>query len=212
MRKEMEATALEISKNGITSAKDLATSYFYLASAGLTAEQSVAALGAVEKFAVAGAFDMAEATDLATDAQSALGLTVNDAQANLKNMVRVTDVLVGANALANASTRQFSLSLTNQAAPAMKAFNVPLEEGIAVLAAYADQGIKAEEAGNMFSRMLRLMENLTLGPGAAAYLTESMHGAGSPQAQRIMLARLADPEGKMRLARRLAGIKDRPTQ
>jgi len=34
-----------------------------------------------------------------------------------------------------------------------------------------------------------------------------MHGAGSPQAQRIMLARLADLEGKMRLARRLAGIK-----
>jgi len=56
-------------------------------------------------------------------------------------------------------------------------------------------------------RMLRLLENLTLGPGAAAYLTESMHGAGSPQAQRIMLARLADLEGKMRLARGLAGIE-----
>ena len=61
-------------------------------------------------------------------------------------------------------------------------------------------------------RMLRLMENLTLGPGAAAYLTESMHGAGSPQAQRIMLARLADLEEKMRLARRLAGITERPPQ
>ncbi|MDQ7840834.1 MAG: 4-hydroxyphenylacetate 3-hydroxylase family protein [bacterium] len=59
-------------------------------------------------------------------------------------------------------------------------------------------------------RMLRLLENLTLGPGAAAYLTESMHGAGSPQAQRIMLARLADLEEKMRLARRLAGVKERP--
>jgi len=56
-------------------------------------------------------------------------------------------------------------------------------------------------------RMLRLIENLTLGPGAAAYLAESMHGAGSPQAQRIMLARLADLESKMQLARRLAGIK-----
>jgi len=55
-------------------------------------------------------------------------------------------------------------------------------------------------------RMLRLLENLTLGPGAAAYLTESMHGAGSPQAQRIMLARLADLKEKVRLARRLAGI------
>jgi 4-hydroxybutyryl-CoA dehydratase/vinylacetyl-CoA-Delta-isomerase len=56
-------------------------------------------------------------------------------------------------------------------------------------------------------RMLRLIENLTLGPGAAAYLAESMHGAGSPQAQRIMLARLADLEGKTQLARRLAGIQ-----
>jgi 4-hydroxybutyryl-CoA dehydratase/vinylacetyl-CoA-Delta-isomerase len=59
-------------------------------------------------------------------------------------------------------------------------------------------------------RMLRLVENLTLGPGAAAYLTESLHGAGSPQAQRIMLARLADLDEKMRLARRLAGIEERP--
>ncbi len=57
-------------------------------------------------------------------------------------------------------------------------------------------------------RMLRLAENLTLGPGAAAYLAESMHGAGSPQAQRIMLARLANLEDKMRLARKLAGIKE----
>jgi 4-hydroxybutyryl-CoA dehydratase/vinylacetyl-CoA-Delta-isomerase len=53
--------------------------------------------------------------------------------------------------------------------------------------------------------MLRLVENLTLGPGAAAYLTESLHGAGSPQAQRIMLARLADVEAKVRLAQELAG-------
>lgn len=61
-------------------------------------------------------------------------------------------------------------------------------------------------------RMLRLLENLTLGPGAAAYLTESLHGAGSPQAQRIMLARLADLETKTRLAKRLAGIVERPAQ
>jgi len=61
-------------------------------------------------------------------------------------------------------------------------------------------------------QILRLMENLTLGPGAAAYLTESMHGAGSPQAQRIMLARLANLEKKMGLARRLAGIQERPSK
>ncbi|MDD5466227.1 MAG: 4-hydroxyphenylacetate 3-hydroxylase C-terminal domain-containing protein [Anaerolineales bacterium] len=44
--------------------------------------------------------------------------------------------------------------------------------------------------------MLRLLENLTLGPGAAVYLSESLHGSGAPYAQRIMLARLADLEAK----------------
>ena len=57
-------------------------------------------------------------------------------------------------------------------------------------------------------RMLRLIENLTMGRAAVGYLVESMHGAGSPQAQRIMIARLADLEAKKRLARRLAGIPE----
>ncbi|MCB1837004.1 MAG: 4-hydroxybutyryl-CoA dehydratase, partial [Alcanivoracaceae bacterium] len=38
-------------------------------------------------------------------------------------------------------------------------------------------------------RMLRLIENMTLGRNAVGYLTESMHGAGSPQAQRIQIQR-----------------------
>ena len=42
-------------------------------------------------------------------------------------------------------------------------------------------------------RILRLIENLTLGTAAVGYRTESMHGAGSPQAQRIMIARQAQP-------------------
>ncbi len=58
-------------------------------------------------------------------------------------------------------------------------------------------------------QMLRLVENLTIGPGAVSYLTESMHGAGSPQAQRIMLARLADIAQKEQLAKDLAGIAEK---
>jgi 4-hydroxybutyryl-CoA dehydratase/vinylacetyl-CoA-Delta-isomerase len=57
-------------------------------------------------------------------------------------------------------------------------------------------------------RMLRLIENLTLGTAAVGYLTESMHGAGSPQAQRIMISRLTDMEAKKERARRLCGIHD----
>lgn len=57
-------------------------------------------------------------------------------------------------------------------------------------------------------RMLRLIENLTLGRNAVGYLTESLHGAGSPQAQRVQIARQMGLEGKIALARRLAGIDD----
>jgi 4-hydroxybutyryl-CoA dehydratase/vinylacetyl-CoA-Delta-isomerase len=57
-------------------------------------------------------------------------------------------------------------------------------------------------------RLLRLIENLTLGPGAVGYLVESMHGAGSPMAQRIMLARLANLDEKEKLALKIAGILD----
>ena len=45
-------------------------------------------------------------------------------------------------------------------------------------------------------RIMRLIENLTLGTGAVGYRTESMHGAGSPQAQRIMIGRLGNLEHK----------------
>jgi 4-hydroxybutyryl-CoA dehydratase/vinylacetyl-CoA-Delta-isomerase len=56
-------------------------------------------------------------------------------------------------------------------------------------------------------RILRLIENITLGTAAVGYRTESMHGAGSPQAQRIMIGRQGDIEGKKEFAKSIAGIK-----
>ncbi len=58
-------------------------------------------------------------------------------------------------------------------------------------------------------RILRLIENMTLGRNAVGYLTESMHGAGSPQAQRIQIARGMQLEVKKHLAKGLAGIEER---
>jgi 4-hydroxybutyryl-CoA dehydratase/vinylacetyl-CoA-Delta-isomerase len=58
-------------------------------------------------------------------------------------------------------------------------------------------------------RILRLIENMTLGRNAVGYLTESMHGAGSPQAQRIQIARQMQIDFKKTLAKELAGIEER---
>jgi 4-hydroxybutyryl-CoA dehydratase/vinylacetyl-CoA-Delta-isomerase len=57
-------------------------------------------------------------------------------------------------------------------------------------------------------RILRLIENMTLGTAAVGYLTESMHGAGSPQAQRIMISRLVNMAEKKRAAKKLCGIEE----
>lgn len=56
-------------------------------------------------------------------------------------------------------------------------------------------------------RILRFIENMCLGSSAVGYRTESLHGAGSPQAQRIMIARQGNLEGKKVLAKNIAGIK-----
>jgi 4-hydroxybutyryl-CoA dehydratase/vinylacetyl-CoA-Delta-isomerase len=55
-------------------------------------------------------------------------------------------------------------------------------------------------------RLLRLIEGMTCGTA----LVESMHGAGSPQAQRIMIERRANFERKKRLAEKLAKIGEQP--
>jgi 4-hydroxybutyryl-CoA dehydratase/vinylacetyl-CoA-Delta-isomerase len=55
-------------------------------------------------------------------------------------------------------------------------------------------------------KLLRLIENMTLGRNAVGYLTESLHGAGSPQAQRVQIARQMQLGYKQRLAQRLAGV------
>jgi 4-hydroxybutyryl-CoA dehydratase/vinylacetyl-CoA-Delta-isomerase len=57
-------------------------------------------------------------------------------------------------------------------------------------------------------RVLRLIENMTMGRNAVGYLTESMHGAGSPQAQRIQIARQMQLGYKRQLAKNLAGVKN----
>ncbi len=58
-------------------------------------------------------------------------------------------------------------------------------------------------------RMLTLIHAMSFGLVAPSYRTESMHGAGSPQAQKIMIERETDMELKQLLARTIAGVDQR---
>lgn len=75
---------------------------------------------------------------------------------------------------------------------------------------YVDKYLKGVSSVSTENRLkvLRLIENLCLGTAAVGYRTESMHGAGSPQAQRIMIARQGNLEMKKELAKKIAHIED----
>lgn len=155
MRTDLELAARRAALVTTFSNKEAAESFFFLTSAGLDTAQSLAALPAVAQFAQAGLFNMAQATELLTDAQAALGLKTADAEENLLNMVRVSDVLTRANQIANATVEQFSLSLTTKTGARLKLLNKTVEEGVATLAAFADQGVKGALAGERLNIILR---------------------------------------------------------
>jgi 4-hydroxybutyryl-CoA dehydratase/vinylacetyl-CoA-Delta-isomerase len=73
---------------------------------------------------------------------------------------------------------------------------------------YIEKYLKGVEGVSTENRMrlLRLIENLTLGTAAVGYRTESLHGAGSPQAQRVMIGRQGNIEQKKKLAKRIARV------
>jgi 4-hydroxybutyryl-CoA dehydratase/vinylacetyl-CoA-Delta-isomerase len=89
------------------------------------------------------------------------------------------------------------------------ALQIPTESGL-TLGDWCNKFFKGTEGVTTENRMriLRFLENICLGSSAVGYRTESMHGAGSPQAQRIMIARQADYETKKQLAKDIAGIKE----
>ena len=162
MKEDMTEAAIKAASTTQFSAAQTAEAYFFLASAGLNAQQSIAALPQVTKFAQAGMFDMAKATSLAANAQSAMGLKVKDAQQNLANLTRVTDVLVKANTLADATTQQFSEAITTKAGGAARIAGKEIEELVATLAVLADQGVKGAEAGTALNIVYRDLQTKSL--------------------------------------------------
>jgi len=87
--------------------------------------------------------------------------------------------------------------------PSAKDFEDP------VTGPYIKKYLAAADGVEVVDRMkvLRLIENLVAGSGSVAYLIESVHGAGPPMAQRIMIGRQAGLESKINLAKEILDIQ-----
>ncbi len=155
--KAMGDAAIEMSRSSTFGAAEIAKAYYHLASAHLNAQQSMKAMPAIINFAQAGVMELHTAARLATTSVMALGMASKDSNQYLANTTRVTNLLVKVSKMAEANTEQFAIALTRDAASTMRTYNMTLEEGIALLGAYAKQNTVASFGGNTFGRMIRLV-------------------------------------------------------
>lgn len=161
MEADLEQSARDAAKRFGRTHEEMARSYFYLASAGLDAKKSLAVYNQVATFATAGSFDMAQATDMLTDALSALGWASQDATKYGENMTRLSDLIVKGNTLANTSVSQLAEALMRRGATTMKMFSMDVEEGTAALLAMADKGFaKGAQAGTQFYILMKGLQQV----------------------------------------------------
>lgn len=155
MKGALRDQAIKVSFETGVDVNTVAASYKYLFSAGLNAEQSIGVLGITTEFANAAMMNAATATDMLTDAQSALGMTSKDASINAANMQRISDVLVMGNQLATVSVQQLGEALAGGAATAARTYGRTLEETVGLLASFGSMGIKGSEAGTAVQIVMR---------------------------------------------------------
>ena len=155
IRTQMEGVAADVARSTKFAADEAAKAFYDLGSAGLSASESMQALPTVARFAQAGVMDLANAGEFLAGATAALGDVMDTSTSKAERMAIVSDVLTEANNRALGTIEDFAKALTNQSAAAMRQYNINLQEGVAVLAAYAEQNVRGEKAGRQFWMMTR---------------------------------------------------------
>ena len=104
----MEQAAKSVATQTKFSAAEAAEGFYFLASAGYDAEQSIKALPIAAKFAQAGVVDLETGVEYLTDTMSIFGLKSKNAKTNLENMTRVSDVFTAATIKSQGTLSQFA--------------------------------------------------------------------------------------------------------
>ncbi len=160
---ELKRSAQEVGKTTEFTASEAARGLNFLALAGFSATQAMAALPGVVNLATAAEMDLARASDIATDTLGAFNLAVEDSVQLQKNLARVSDVMAKASTSANTSVDQLFEAIAEGGAVAESA-GVRIEQFSAAAGFLADATIKGGRAGTTLKNIfLRLQAPTTKG-------------------------------------------------
>lgn len=135
------------------SATQAAEALNYMALAGYDAQQSMNMLPTVLDLAAAGGIDLAYASDMVTDAQSALGLTAEET-------AEMVDKMALTSSKTNTSVSQLGEAILQIGATARSAKGGTTELST-VLGVLADNGIKGAEGGTHLRNIIMSLQNPT---------------------------------------------------
>lgn len=150
---ELRDFAQDMGATTAFSATEAAEALNYMALAGYDAETSMMMLPNVLNLAAAGDMELARASDMVTDAQTALGLSLEDTNVMVDQMAKISSTT-------NTSVAQLGDALLTVGGNA-KVVKGGTAELTAVLGALADNGIKGSEAGTHLRNILLAMNPTT---------------------------------------------------
>ena len=159
---KLRDTALALGKSSSKSANEASQALNYMALAGYDAETAIAMLPKVLDLSSAAEIDLAKASDMVTDAQSALGLSIEGTEVLIDQMAKTASK-------SNTSVEQLGEGILNIGATA-KDMSGGTKELTEVLGLLADNGIKGAEGGTKLRNILLKLEAPT--EKAAAKLEE----------------------------------------
>lgn len=145
----LEATARELGATTQFTAVQVGEAEQYLAMAGFSAKENIAALPGVLNLAAATATDLGRAADISSDILSAFGLKA-------EQMTRVADVLALTCATANTNMELLGDTM-KYVAPVARMAGLSLEETAAMAGLLGNVGIKGSQAGTTLKAMLNKM-------------------------------------------------------
>lgn len=157
---DLADTAVEMGSTTSFSATEAAEGLNYLALAGYSSEQQIAALPKVLTLAAAGNMDLAEASDMLTDSMSALGLASEDSEVLMSNMNLMVDQMAKTASQSNTSVAQLGEAILTVGGTAKDLAGGTVELNT-VLGLMADNGIKASESGTHLRNILLAMTPTT---------------------------------------------------
>lgn len=157
--KDLRAFAQKMGESTKFSATEAAEALNYMALAGYDSNKSMKMLPNVLNLAAAGNIDLASASDMVTDAQSALGL-------NMKQTNKMVDQMAAASSKSNTSVSQLGDAMLTVGATA-RSIRGGTREISTILGVLADNNMKGAEGGTHLRNMLVSLQTPTKSGTAA---------------------------------------------